>query len=135
MCMTGNGSTFALADGPDETAPSSIGRILSMSGFAAEVTEIEDSDLSTSGFEEYCPGDLNSHEAITMGVATEPNVQGGLAFANLGKIYVGTYTYKLQPGQATPASITGSGFLMKSDLGDAENNQRMEGEVVWRWSG
>ena len=133
MCITGNGSTFGLADGPVETAPSGIGRLLSASGFSAEITDIEDSDLSTTDFTEYCPGDFAGHEPITYGVATEPNTQGGLAFNNLGKVYVGTHTFKLQPGQTTPASITGSGYLMKSDLGDGQNNERMEGEVVWRF--
>jgi hypothetical protein len=124
MSFTGNGTTLTLS------TTTSIGRILSVGGFDEELPDVEDNDLSTSGHNEYIPGDLIDHGEVEFPVVFDPD-----NMESLGVVETGTITFPLQTGDTVAAKIAGTGYLKKRSMGSLENNQRAEGSYTWRFDG
>lgn len=134
MCLTGNGTTFALtAVSGGATPPTTIGSVISIGGWNPMLTEIEDNDITSTGLVEYCPGDLITHEPIDIAIKLDPDVQMPILLTKLGILYIGTLTFSLPAGKVTGASLTGSGYLVGPGWDGIANNERSEGTMKWRW--
>lgn len=132
MCLTGNGATFALsAIAGGATPPTSVGRVISIPEREEMLPVIDDDDLASTAAEK-CPGDFDENAPQDIGVVFDPDTYKELKAAR-GTPFIGTLTYPLQAGQSTPASETGSGFLIGGSRGQMVNNERTEGMIRWVW--
>lgn len=134
MCMTGNGATFSLANGPNgEVAPGSIGRLISVDGFDVTATAIEDDDLATSTLMKYCFAKIKGHTPLQLGVVFDPDVHMSIMLGKVGLVLTATLGFPLPAGQSTPGSLTGTGAIISAPIGQLINNERSETTIEWQF--
>jgi len=131
--ITGNGATFALTTiSGGATAPSGIGRVVSISELVISGEAIPDPDLTTT-LMKYLPGDIKSIDSLTLQVAFDEDTHTSLMVSNLLIPYDGTLTFPLQSGDSTAANLDGSGFFTSIGTGSLENDTRSEATLVWQY--
>lgn len=130
MAVTGNLTTVAFSAGITFSG-GSYSRI----EFEGESIEpLEDSDLSTTTYMTYVPGDLKDTPTVTL---THWNTPGTLPPVGSGTSNIGTLTitYRLLAGQSTPASLVMTGFITSAPPGAIANNELQQSTIVFKANG
>jgi len=123
---TGLGSTLVFSSGITFTGV----RWRSIDGIRTFVESLDDTALDSSGYMESCPDDL----ADTDPIAVEAYWDFAKA-APVGSVGTITITFALQPGQATPASITGTGYIVDASTPPLAPGQRLIGNLTIKFDG
>jgi hypothetical protein len=119
---TGNQATLTWA--------SYDGRIRRIGGLVETLEALDDSDLSTTNYEESLPADLIVLEPQDYDIFFDPNDPP--TFDGAGAI---TVTWPDWTGSATPMTLGGSGFLVQRTWGDLANNELNLGGFQIKWDG
>jgi hypothetical protein len=127
MCELQQGATLVFSeDGAFE--------VISIPRFGAPIPVIDDADLDDTGFRVKCPGSL-----------ADPQVMSGIVCRSIGTAdrptrglnQTCTITHGDVPGNATPESFAGSGFVV--DFREPEFTSDTEGrktiEIDWQYDG
>lgn len=126
MALTGNLATVAFSGGI-----SFSGGSYTRAEFEGESIEpLEDSDLSTTDYMSYVPGDLKDTPSVTL---THWNVPGVLP--PIGTVGTLTITYRQETGQTTPASLTMTGFITSAPPGQIANNELQQSTITFKADG
>lgn len=126
MACTGVGATLVFSNGITY-----VGRYRSISGLQLSVESLDDTALDSTDYMEACPDDLASLEPLDISVAwdfRDPIPPVG----DLGTI---TLTMPIQTGQATAATIVGSGFITSATFPDLAVGQIMDGTMQIKFDG
>lgn len=120
MADTGNTSTIAFGTTTGFTPAVTV-----IGGLEETLEALEISDLATATDKEYQPDDLRDREPITCQYQYD---QSAGTFCPLGVVETITITYGLKSGEATAATLAGSGFVRRRKSGDIQNGELMIGE-------
>lgn len=134
MCMTGNGTTFALGDAAGNTAPAAIGRLVKSLGRGDPITVIDDDDAASTGPMKKCAGDTSENPVQDYEMVFDPDIHEGDLVPLKGVTLMGTHTYPVPEGRTTPASKTGTGFIVDVEVMEQSNNERTIAKLSWQWN-
>lgn len=95
------------------------------------VDDVEKTHLGSVGFKEYQPGDLNEPGEVTIPYLHETDK----AKPELGVVETLTITFPLGDGDATPATLVGTGYLKRIKRPNLQTNQIQDGEVMFKFDG
>jgi len=125
--MTGQGTTAVL------TTAAITGCVRAIALPALSQEKIDASCLDTTGFTRYVPGDLTEIGEAQLTLIFDPEYDWSTV---VGAIDTLTVTFPLgTPSNTTPASLTGSGFVMSYDLPDLSLNTLAEVTVNFCFDG
>lgn len=131
----GNGTTIAL-ERVDPAGTVTVGRIVRIDGFSEEIPDVEDSDLSTSNYMAYCPGDLIDHSPITgTAVFDLGNMAVDNFLASLGEKMDMTLTFPQREIDSVAGMHTGYGWIKTRGYETIENNTRILAPFEFRFAG
>lgn len=122
---TGNGATLTLG------TTGYVGQYEEIDPGEDKLGKIEDSFLGTTVRKTFVPEDLVDSGEI------KGNTQfnSGASIPSLGTVETATITFPLRPGQSTPATLAGTGFLTKFTKPKLMNNTKQMSEVEFTWNG
>lgn len=128
MADTGNTATLTLATSALTVA---IDRI-TIGGETRET--LEDSDLTTTNYKTYLPGDLREPPTLTISYFFDQSDSSFPSAATAAEL--ATVTFPLKSGEGTAATYTGTGFIVDPH-GDIEvaNNELMKGTLIFKCDG
>lgn len=119
MANTGTGATITFGTSAFSARFTMIG------GLAEEIPTLDDTDLSSSGYEEKVPGDLKSLEPIECELFWVP----GTTSPPVGTVETITITY---PNGAT---LAGSGFTARKESPELTPDGRLKGRMTIQFDG
>jgi len=129
---TGNGVIIVFSTAPISATVVSIGDM----DFTRP--RIADSNLASTKFEEYIPGDLVDHAEVEVSIVIDPelmdtdfNAASGTPIFVNGAADTCTITF----ANAAASTLVGTAFLTGWKIGAIENNTRVEGSFTFSWDG
>lgn len=124
MCTTGNQTTIALS------TTGLVGNFEEIDTGEETLSDLEDSHLGSTAME-YCPADLADKGELKFRL----QFNSSRAFPDLGVVETATITFPLAPGETTPATLAGSGYLKRHKRPVQNNNQVSKQEFTFKWDG
>lgn len=122
----GTGATLTLGTSSWETAA----RILSITPDAVMRDALETTYLATTTAKTFMPADLRDNGGFSLEFLHIDSIEGPFAAAETV-----TITYPTGTGQTTPATLSGSGFLVEFVPGNAAVGEIMKGSAKYKWAG
>ncbi len=129
MAGTGNTATLAVTGSTGWTPA-----ITTITPGPATREALEDTVLSTTtGKKTFVPDDLIDYADVEVEYYYD---QSATTFAPItATANTFTVTAPLKSGEATAATIAGTGFLTEWQSGQMANGELMKGRAVWKWDG
>lgn len=126
MAFTGNGATLTFGTSGFTGAFTRIGET------TMEYEDLEDSDLSTTGFKEYQPGDLEEPGEFEVELFYDVDEQ-----PTRGTAETITIDYPLTPGGGNDveATLAGTGYVKSFTTPELVNGELMRSRLTVKWDG
>lgn len=105
-------------------------RVQSIGAIARMVEDLEDTALDSAGFYELCPDDLEKIDPIDVTIYFD-----GKKAPPVKSVGTVTITLPTQHGQATPAIISGTGYIKRREIGELTAGVRMMDSITVQFDG